>query len=274
MEPFVILVADAKLDLSPLTKKLWAERIAHRVVFSDQGQQSLLLADPQDAQRVKEWVEIWQAGKIEDTPALKIADAKVERFWLAMARAPMSALTLLVLLLVFVVMHFDFGWQNWLRLGEDLWPQERFNVQAYWSIGLWEFWRPVLLHFSFVHILFNGLWWWILAPQIERLDGVKALVVLIFLCGLVGNLVQWWYAGPAFGGASGITMGFMGWVGVRLSRVPYPFPRVFLPAMLVIMLIGIATDSIFPGVTGTAHGAHLGGLIAGLLLGLIWPKKD
>ena len=80
MEPFVILVADANLDLSPLTKKLWAERIPHRVVFSDQGQQTLLLADPQDAHRVKEWVEIWRAGHIEHTPALKIADAKAERF--------------------------------------------------------------------------------------------------------------------------------------------------------------------------------------------------
>ncbi len=273
MEPFVILVADANLDLSPLTKKLWAERIPHRVVFSDQGQQTLLLADPQDAHRVKEWVEIWRAGHIEHTPALKIADAKAERFWLAMARAPLSAATLLVLIVAFIWMHFDASWYSWLRLGESLWPQERFHLQAYLSIGLWEFWRPVLLHFSFVHILFNGLWWWILAPQIERLDGVKALIVLIFLCGLVGNLVQWWYAGPAFGGASGITMGFMGWVGVRLKHVPYPFPRVFLPVMVGIMLLTIATDSVFPGITGTANGAHLGGLIAGLFLGLIWPKR-
>ena len=50
------------------------------------------------------------------------------------------------------LMHFDASWYSWLRLGESLWPQERFHLQAYLSIGLWEFWRPVLLHFS-LHIL-------------------------------------------------------------------------------------------------------------------------
>ncbi|MFY9179201.1 MAG: rhomboid family intramembrane serine protease [Venatoribacter sp.] len=273
MEPFVVLVADAELDLSPLTQKLWAERVPHRVVSNEQGQQCLMVANPADAARVKEWVAIWQAGNIEVTPALKNTEARAEKFWLAIAGAPLSALTLLGLIGVFVWMQFDPSWQSWLQFGQALWPNERFNPAAYAEIGLWAFWRPALLHFSLAHIVFNGLWWWILAPQIERLDGAKALLILILLTGLGGNLVQWWYAGPAFGGASGITFGFLGWVGVRLKRVAYPFPSVLLPAMVVLMLITIATDTVLPGISGTANGAHLGGLIAGLLLGLVWPVR-
>ena len=59
-------------------------------------------------------------------------------------------------------------------------------------------------------LLFNGLWWWILARRVEQLDGWLALLALLLLCGWLGNAIQWWYAGPAFGGLSGVTMGTAG----------------------------------------------------------------
>lgn len=273
MEPIIVLVAKPSTDLSPLTRHLWAQRIPHRVVANQQGEQCLLLANPADESPVREWVQLWREGELNNATIEKQPRPQGWGFALAMSKAPVSALSLLVLVLVFVWMQFSNDWQAWLSSGQHLWPSQRLSLQTYVDIGLWEMYRPVLLHFSLMHIIFNGLWWWILAPQIERLDGVKALLMILFLCGLLGNSMQWWYAGPAFGGASGITMGMLGWVGIRLKKVPYPFPPMLLPVMVGIMLVTIFADVVVPGITGTAHGAHMGGLLTGLLLGLLWPSK-
>lgn len=273
MEPIIALVAEPAINLLPLTSKLWAERIPHRVVINEQGQQCLLLANPADKARVNEWLELWREGQLDQTPAAVLPHQHGWGFALTISKAPVSAITLLILLLAFAWMHLSDGWQVWLLESKHLWPSQSLNLQTYLDIGLWGLYRPVLLHFSLAHIAFNGLWWWILAPQIERLDGVKALLLLIFLCGLLGNAVQWWYTGPNFGGASGITMGMLGWVGIRLKQVPYPFPPMLLPIMVGIMLLTIGADMVIPGITSTAHGAHIGGLLTGLLLGLAWPKS-
>ena len=153
-------------------------------------------------------------------------------------------------------------------------PQQRLQLSTYLDIGLWALWRPTLLHFSFMHILFNSLWWFILARPIERHDGVLPLLALVLICGLAGNAVQWWYAGPSFGGVSGVTMGMLGWVGLRLRRVPYAVPTMLLPVMVGWMVISVALDTVIPGTSGTAHGAHIGGLISGFLLAALWPVKQ
>lgn len=272
MEPIVVLVAKPSTDLLPLTRKLWAERIPHRVVANQQGEQCLLLGNPTDAERVKEWIQYWRTGELDQVATETTPRKHGWGFALAISKAPVSATGLLVLILAFAWMHLSTGWHVWLVDTAQLWPSESLSLQTYLDIGLWQMYRPVLLHFSVMHLVFNGLWWWILAPQIERLDGVKALLLLIFLCGLLGNAMQWWYTGPNFGGASGITMGMLGWVGIRLQRVPYPFPPMLLPVMVGIMLVTIFADVVIPGITGTAHGAHIGGLLTGLLLGLFWPS--
>lgn len=272
MAAILVLVAKNDVDLSPLTRHLWAERIAHRVVEQD-GEQMLYLADEADAQRVRQWYEAWREGSLTEPVATPVQPAfqQVLLSWLA---TPVSVLILLLLLAVFGWMHLSDSWQDWLTMGQQYWPQERFNPAVYADIGLWALWRPALLHFSVMHIVFNGLWWWILARRIERLDGIFALLALTFFCGLLGNMVQWWYAGPSFGGVSGVTMGMLGWVGLRLRRVPYQVPKALLPVMVGWLLLTIGADTLVPGLSSTAHGAHIGGLLTGFLLALIWPVKQ
>ncbi len=270
MPPILILEADAALDLAPLTQKLWAERIPHRVVMNESGRQCLLLADAADVPRVQEWVQHWQQGNIQQRPAQPVQPGSLP-LWLTVFATPVSSLILLGLVIFFGWMQFSPHWHSWLQAGAEFWPQQRFSWQPYATLGLWELWRPVLLHFSLVHLLFNGLWWWILARRVEQLDGWLALLALLLLCGWLGNAIQWWYAGPAFGGLSGVTMGLLGWVGIRLRRVPYALPAMLLPVMVGWLLLTLGADTLVPGLSGTAHGAHFGGLITGMLLGLIWP---
>lgn len=270
MPPILILEADAGLDLAPLTQKLWAERIPHRVVMNESGRQCLLLADAADVPRVQEWLQHWQQGDIQQRPAQPVQPGSLP-LWLTVFATPVSSLILLGLVVFFGWMQFSPHWHSWLQAGAEFWPQQRFSWQPYATLGLWELWRPVLLHFSLVHLLFNGLWWWILARRVEQLDGWLALLALLLLCGWLGNAIQWWYAGPAFGGLSGVTMGLLGWVGIRLRRVPYALPAMLLPVMVGWLLLTLGADTLVPGLSGTAHGAHFGGLITGMLLGLIWP---
>lgn len=272
MATILVLVAKNTVDLSPLTRHLWAERIAHRVV--EQGdEQFLYLAHEEDAARVRAWYEQWREGQLQAPEPVKRPPA-LKQFLAAGLQTPVSLIFLLLFIAVFLWMQVSPEWQDWLVTGAQWWPQQRFDPQVYLSIGLWEFWRPTLLHFSIMHIVFNGLWWWILARRIERLDGVPALLIITVFCGLAGNIVQWWYAGPAFGGVSGVTMGMLGWVGYRLRRVPYEVPRALLPVMVGWLLLTIGADTLVPGLTSSAHGAHLGGLISGFLLAAVWPVKQ
>lgn len=274
MDPLVVLVAEPQLDLSPLTSKLWAERIAHRVIEDEQGMQCLLLAHPKDIQRVRFLVESWRSGNIAQVPVASTKSNQSAMALLAISAAPVSFLFLLALGMIFLWQNFSTEWVGWLHLGANYWPEQRNQLEPYLAMGLWELWRPVLLHFSLMHLVMNGFWWWILASKIEQLDGLLALFLLALLCGLGGNIVQWWYMGPNFGGASGITMGLLGWVGIRLTKVPYQFPRMMLPIMVGIIVFTLTADTLFAGITHTAHGAHIGGLIVGLLMGLAWPVRQ
>ncbi len=273
MEPVLVLVAPAAVDLSPLTQRLWAERIAHRVI-EQEGQQCLYLADAGHAPQVKQWLEEWQAGQISPLPP-EAVEPKIWHGLLQLLATPFSTFILLLLPAVFAWMHFSADWQNWLSSGAELWPEQRFNLATYWQLGFWDLWRPTLLHFSVLHLLFNSLWWWILARRIEQQEGWLPLLVLLLACGLIGNVVQWWYAGPAFGGISGVTLGLLGWVGFRQRRrnIDYQIPRMLLPVMVGWLLLTISADTLVPGLSGTAHGAYLGGLICGFILAIVWPVK-
>lgn len=266
------LVAEPEVDLSPLTSRLWANKIAHRVI-PQEGKQCLYLADSRDIEQVKNWLEEWQQGQLDDADL--IVESQSGNWLLKISEAPLAFLFIPLFLAVFAWMHISTDWNAWVMLGQALWPEQRLSLEAYAEIGLWDLWRPTLLHFSFLHILMNMLWWWVLARRIEVVDGKAALLLVILLCGLIGNAAQWWYAGPGFGGASGVTLGMLAWVATRERRfrLGYQVPPVLLTVMVAWLLLTLLGDTVVPGLSGTAHGAHLGGLICGLLFAQLWPVR-
>jgi len=271
-EPVLALVADQRLDLSPLTQRLWANKIPHRVVMQD-DKQCLYLADARDQEQVKTWLDEWQQGELDQQDL--VPEVRSGNWLLKLAEAPLALLCIPLFLAVFGWMHLSSDWNNWLLLGAELWPEQRFSLTAYVDIGLWPLWRPTLLHFSFLHILMNMFWWWILARRLEMIDGKLALLLVIIAGGLLGNAAQWWYAGPGFGGASGVTLAMLAWVTSRQKRfhLNYQVPPALLSVMVAWLLLTLLGDTVVPGLSGTAHGAHFGGLLTGLLLAQLWPAN-
>lgn len=274
MQPLIAFTAPAKINLAPLTAKLWAERISHRVVIHPTtGEQQLLVATRQDLDRVNFWLEKWQTGELAATPANQQPSQFKAKLIKAWQLTPLTSFVLAALLGFYLLMQLTSFWHSWLTNGLVFWPHQRNEVTTYLNLGLWPMWRPVLLHFSLAHLIFNTFAWYIFASRVEVRDGKLALLFIMLLAGFAGNYWQWWAQGPAFGGASGITFALLGWLGLRiyLKKINYNFPALMLPLMLGIMLLMLLADSLIPGLTKTAHAAHLGGLLVGMLLGLAWP---
>lgn len=138
-----------------------------------------------------------------------------------------------------------------------------------------QYWRlitPVFLHFGWLHIVFNSLWLWDLGTRVELVLGRGNMVLLVLVIAVVSNVSQFLFGGPSlFGGMSGVVFGLLGfsWVAPllqpRWSIQPAPAIMLFMVGWLVVCLLGVVKVLGFGSI---ANAAHLGGLLAGALLGL------
>lgn len=272
-EPIILASFDLKADLRTLTSQLWANGVTHRVVEQN-DQQILILANINDAPKAQQWVEQFQLGELEmaETPVIKTS----YNFFALVHKTPVTLIGAIIFILMFVFQQFSNYWHDWLMLGEFVWPNLRNDPQVLLELGFWPVWRLSLLHFSVMHLIFNLVWWWVIGQKIEQKDGQVALLVLIVVSGYMGNLAQWWLTGPAFGGASGITMAMLGWVGWRQlqRKIDYDLPSLLLPLMAGWMLFSIFSEYLFAIDSQTGHGAHIIGLASGLILAIFMPKKQ
>lgn len=119
----------------------------------------------------------------------------------------------------------------------------------------------MFLHGSYIHILFNMLsLWWIGGPLEAALGRVR-YIALYLVSGLAGSALTYLIAAanqPSLG-ASGAIFGLFGATAVLMRRLQYDMRPVI--ALLVINLIFTF------GLAQIAWQAHIGGLVAGLLVG-------
>ena len=137
----------------------------------------------------------------------------------------------------------------------------------------------------FTHILFNMISLYFLGSFLIRTTGEKSFLAVFFLGGLAGNLLYVLLGHlvlrellpPFFGnpfspgiGASGAIYALGGALAIIVPRAPvlvFPLP-VPVPLWVAIMLFLFL--SFLPGI---AWQAHVGGLILGLIVGLIFRKR-
>ena len=139
------------------------------------------------------------------------------------------------------------------------------------GVQAWRLVTPAFLHFGWLHIAFNALWTWEFGRRIEARVGSLSTLGLFLVVAMVSNVAQYLFGGPGlFGGMSGVVYGLLGfsWVAARLNPrwqfAPPPGLMVFMIGWLLVCLLGLVEVLGFGAV---ANAAHVGGLLAGGLLG-------
>ena len=158
-----------------------------------------------------------------------------------------------------------------------------FLLSTEHPLYVWTWLTSMFAHGGFGHIVVNSIVLYFFGPIVERRVGSRAFLALFVVAGLVAGLAQTGtalYLGETSRvlGASGAIMGVMG-----VLTVLNPQLRVYLyfilPLPLWVITIGFAAYSVFIalgggiGAGGTAHLAHLGGLVVGLAYGE-WLRRQ
>ena len=129
----------------------------------------------------------------------------------------------------------------------------------------------MFLHFGMEHLANNMLVLFVLGSRIERVVGKIRFLLIYFVGGIIGNVVSLWlemksgdFAVSA--GASGAIFAVMGAMIYVVIR-----NRGWLGDLSARQVLVMAAFSLYFGFTssGVDNGAHVGGLIAGLVLGIL-----
>jgi membrane associated rhomboid family serine protease len=136
----------------------------------------------------------------------------------------------------------------------------------------WRIFTVVLLHGSVTHLVFNMWALYVLGPQIERGVGTWPFVTLFLASAGVGGVFAFYWGGEldVAVGASGAIFGLFGiWLSWALHRRNTTYGRAVLTQLLFLLAINAAIPFIFHNISWQAH---LGGLIAGFVIGEIWSR--
>ena len=172
----------------------------------------------------------------------------------------------------------NFGLNNYLELFLFLKTDIGFQYPALENTYLLnnEWWRlltPTFLHFSLTHLAFNCLWIYILGSKIEELDGKGLLLFVFVTSSILSNAGQFlWTQQILFGGLSGGVYGLLGYcfiIELDGKKGRYGLPEALYLFMLIWLLIGFTGILSVFGFGNIANTAHLVGMIAGFIIGLI-----
>jgi membrane associated rhomboid family serine protease len=146
----------------------------------------------------------------------------------------------------------------------------------------------LFLHAGFLHLAGNMLFLWIFGRNVEGYLGRLGYLVTYFVTGIVATLFFALFQLDSMlplVGASGAISGILGcyfvWFPrnrVRLLMVWFVFIDVIsVPARLVLGFY-LIIDNVLPflfsgGGSGVAHGAHIGGFLAGLVVAKLLQQK-
>jgi membrane associated rhomboid family serine protease len=199
-------------------------------------------------------------------------------------------------------------WLAQITIGKDVFPVEDVFALHYLKSELYKPWQLVTYMFlhspsNFFHILFNMFALWMFGSTLENLWGPKRFLLFYLLCGLGAGLVHMGAMAvdvnsykqallaneitiadfkylldiPTLG-ASGAVMGIFAafaytFPNAQLFILPIPFPIKAKWALL-----GLVVLDLFGGISnqqsGVAHFAHVGGAVVGIILVMLWNKKN
>ena len=133
-------------------------------------------------------------------------------------------------------------------------------------------------HGGFFHLLFNMFVLWMFGSMLERVWGPKRFLIFYLVCGLAAGVTHLVLENVPAVGASGAIMGLFAayaYLFPNTEMIMFPIP---VPVKAKYAIALLAAYDLFSGVNplgdNIAHFAHLGGLVMGLILVLIWNKTN
>ena len=155
----------------------------------------------------------------------------------------------------------------------------RFGAMTVRDLQRGQWWRlftSMFVHFGFVHLICNMMSLYYLGEVLEQSMGSSIMsgsqfVFIVYICaGLLGNLLTWAVQqgqrqyNVVSAGASGAICGLL---GVYVAMLMVPVLRDYMNVQGIIANVVLC---LAPGMTNKSINmwAHLGGLIAGFLLGM------
>ncbi|HUJ30361.1 MAG TPA: rhomboid family intramembrane serine protease [Candidatus Acidoferrum sp.] len=136
----------------------------------------------------------------------------------------------------------------------------------------WRLFTSMFVHFGLIHIGFNMVCFWDLGRALEFLMGRKAFVVTYVASGLAGSLASVaWDPWRVSAGASGAIFGIAGAFVSYLYFKKTPIDPAVVKQKLKSLGIFIAYNLFYGLRSGVDNSAHVGGLVAGLILGAVFP---
>jgi membrane associated rhomboid family serine protease len=127
------------------------------------------------------------------------------------------------------------------------------------------------LHASMFHIFFNMYALNLFGPQIERQMGAVPFAAMYLATALAGSAAYLVAGqGAVAVGASGAIFGLFGaWIGATYRQRHTPSGRALFQRLAILLAINLALPLVYARI---AWEAHVGGLVAGLLIVAAWQR--
>jgi membrane associated rhomboid family serine protease/Flp pilus assembly protein TadD len=138
----------------------------------------------------------------------------------------------------------------------------------------WRLVSAMFLHIGFLHIAFNMWCLYDLGMLAESLYGRWTFLSIYMLTGVASSLTSlWWHPQSVSAGASGAIFGIVGALIAAFKLGEFTLPRAAIQGVLRSVLVFAGYNLVFGAIMAqTDNAAHVGGLIAGLVLGAAIAK--
>ena len=269
--------SDANLAL--FSQYLTAQGVYHRLT-EERLNQVLWVDSEAAATFVRQAFEKYQTGELEVNVTVNHTKSFVTGLTSGMRRFPLTLVLIALNILLFPVgmgsneLGNDSLFARLMLLEIEQVGGDYYFVPLGQTLAEGQWWRlltPMLIHFSWLHIVFNLLWVWEIGRRIEVINGALALFWVVAVASVMANVTQFMMSGSGFfGGMSGVVFGLLGhslaWSRLVPERTTGVASGIYI-FMLIYLVVGFTGAIDLVGLGKLANGAHLGGLVAGLVTG-------
>ena len=260
-------------DLLPLSGLLHQHGVMHRI-FEEGGRQIVSVGRQDQAQQVQDLYQAWRAGDVRIELTRHAGQDTTIPMRAVLLNTPVTlALILLSIGGFLIYLYTPTSWLTALSFSSSQVSDNQSLIQTI-DGQYWRLITPAFLHFGWLHIVFNCLWLWDLGRRVEQVMGHLNMFMLFLVIAVVSNASQFEFGGGGlFGGMSGVVYGLLGfsWIAPQLQPAwPIQPPKaimIFMVGWLVVCMSGMVEVLGFGAI---ANAAHLGGLLCGAVVGVVF----